>query len=145
MRRIEVNRTLCKVLALADAVTFPYLSRTGLCRRPDRRPIVQVLRHSHREERAIMDETHSPLSLLVDFHNHFVGPGLPLTTLPGLAAAQRSVWEGINTRLADPGALTASIEASGISAGSSARRRNSSRIPSRPTSIRASTMPLPNW
>src|SRR5204863_9774109 len=51
MPRVEVNRTLCKVLALADAVTFAYLSRTGLCRRPVRRPIVQVLRTRTARER----------------------------------------------------------------------------------------------
>src|SRR5947209_3623162 len=51
MPRVEVNRTLCKVLALADAVTCAYLSRTGLCRRPVRRPIVQVLRTRTARER----------------------------------------------------------------------------------------------
>ena len=63
-----------------------------------------------------MDETHAPPSLLVDFHNHFVGPGFPLTNLERLPAAQRPLWEGINARLADPDALIASIELSGISA-----------------------------
>src|SRR4029077_19433874 len=47
----EVNRTLRKFSALADAVTFAYMSRTGSCRHPVRRPIVQVLRDSHSEER----------------------------------------------------------------------------------------------
>jgi hypothetical protein len=41
-------------VAFAAAVT--YISCTGLSRHPVRRPIVQALRHSLREERAIMDE-----------------------------------------------------------------------------------------
>src|SRR3954451_9699614 len=49
--RVEVNRTLCKVLALADAVPFAYLSRPGWGRRPVRRPIVQVLRPRTARER----------------------------------------------------------------------------------------------
>src|SRR5207249_900028 len=34
MPRVEVNRTLCNVLALADAVTFAYLSRDGVVQAP---------------------------------------------------------------------------------------------------------------
>jgi rhodanese-related sulfurtransferase len=41
---------------LAFAAVVTYISGTGLSRHPVRRPIVQALRHSLREERAIMDE-----------------------------------------------------------------------------------------
>lgn len=59
----------------------------------------------------------SPQSLkIVDFHNHYVGPSFALTTLTGVPPAQRTFWEGVNRRLADPGALTSSIEGSGIAA-----------------------------
>ena len=34
-----------------------------------------------------MDQAQSPI---VDFHSHFVGPSLPLTTLKGLCGPQRT-------------------------------------------------------
>ena len=59
----------------------------------------------------------STLSLpIVDFHNHFVGPSFELTTLAGVALAQRDFWVRVNQSLADPGALLGSIENSGITA-----------------------------
>ncbi len=53
---------------------------------------------------------------IVDFHNHFVGPSLPLTTLARLPQPQRSFWEGVNRQLSDRAALLSSIESSGIDA-----------------------------
>lgn len=53
---------------------------------------------------------------VVDFHNHFVGPGLPLTTLGSVPESQRSFWEAVNRRLSAPGALIASLEEAGVSA-----------------------------
>ena len=60
-----------------------------------------------------MDQAQSPI---VDFHSHFVGPSLPLTTLKGLCGPQRAAWERINARLTDAGALLASLEQGGIAA-----------------------------
>src|SRR5690348_10401255 len=42
---------VAQILTLAGAVATAYFSRTGSCRRPVRRRIVQVLRHSRGEER----------------------------------------------------------------------------------------------
>ena len=60
-----------------------------------------------------MDQAQSPI---VDFHSHFVGPSLPLTTLKGLCGPQRAAWERINARLTDAGALLASLEQGGVAA-----------------------------
>src|SRR5947208_8769862 len=49
MPRVEVNRTLCKVLALADAVTFAYLSRHGVVQAPRQTADRPSSAHSHRE------------------------------------------------------------------------------------------------
>lgn len=53
---------------------------------------------------------------VVDFHNHFVGPGFALTTLAGAPPAQRAFWEVVNARLGAPQALLASLEESGVAA-----------------------------
>lgn len=53
---------------------------------------------------------------VVDFHNHFVGPHFPLTTLRGVSEGQRAFWEAANRRLASPEALIASLDESGVSA-----------------------------
>ena len=53
---------------------------------------------------------------IIDFHNHFVGPRIPLTTLAANPPALRPLWEEINRRLSDPAALLASIEEAGIAA-----------------------------
>jgi predicted TIM-barrel fold metal-dependent hydrolase len=50
----------------------------------------------------------SPLRV-VDFHNHFVGPEFPLSTLDGVPAAQRAFWEGVNRDLSSADALEASL------------------------------------
>lgn len=63
-----------------------------------------------------MDDSQATPLRLVDFHNHFVGISCPLTNLDRLPAAQRGRWQEINDRLADPDALIASLEESGISA-----------------------------
>src|SRR3954468_5864378 len=47
---------------------------------------------------------------IVDFHNHYVGPDLPLTTLVGLPSAQRAFWENVNRRLSNPDELLSSID-----------------------------------
>jgi aminocarboxymuconate-semialdehyde decarboxylase len=57
----------------------------------------------------------APLTI-VDFHSHHVGPSFTLTTLAGVAPALRPFWEGVNRLLADPAALIASLETSGIAA-----------------------------
>ena len=57
----------------------------------------------------------APLKV-IDFHNHYVGPKFPLTTLAATPPALRTYWEGVNRNLADPGALMSSIEDSGIDA-----------------------------
>src|SRR5262249_35059662 len=46
------NRTWRQPPALADAAAAAYLSRHGVMQTPRQTAIVQVLRHSHREERA---------------------------------------------------------------------------------------------
>lgn len=53
---------------------------------------------------------------VVDFHNHFVGPGFPLATLAGVPQGQRVFWEAVNGRLSAPEALFASLEEAGVSA-----------------------------
>jgi len=53
---------------------------------------------------------------IVDFHNHFIGPGLRLATLDRIPDSQRAFWEGVNGRLASPEALLASLEPDGVSA-----------------------------
>jgi aminocarboxymuconate-semialdehyde decarboxylase len=53
---------------------------------------------------------------LVDFHNHFVGPGFRLSTLDGLPAAQRGFWEGVNRHLSTREALIGSLEQAGVAA-----------------------------
>jgi aminocarboxymuconate-semialdehyde decarboxylase len=60
-------------------------------------------------------ESAPPLNI-IDFHNHYVGPNFPLTTLASAPPALRSYWEGINRNLGDPGSLMSSIEQSGIAA-----------------------------
>jgi predicted TIM-barrel fold metal-dependent hydrolase len=57
----------------------------------------------------------APLKI-IDFHNHYVGPGFALTTLNGVPSAQRAYWEGVNRNLADPQALLASVEGATIAA-----------------------------
>ena len=37
----------------------------------------------------------------VDFHSHYVGPSFALTTLAGVAPAQRRFWEGVNCLLSE--------------------------------------------
>ena len=56
-----------------------------------------------------------PLNI-IDFHNHYVGPAFPLTTLASAPPALRSYWESVNRNLRDPGSLMASIEQAGIAA-----------------------------
>jgi predicted TIM-barrel fold metal-dependent hydrolase len=63
----------------------------------------------------VIADSASPLKL-IDFHNHYVGPSLTLTTLAGVPPAQRAFWEGVNRSLADPVALISSIEGNGIAA-----------------------------
>jgi aminocarboxymuconate-semialdehyde decarboxylase len=60
-------------------------------------------------------ESAPPLNI-IDFHNHYVGPNFPLTTLASAPPALRSYWEGINRNLSDPVSLMSSIEQSGIAA-----------------------------
>src|SRR5437588_6024676 len=48
---IDVNRTLCKVLALAEAVMSDYLSDTGFTQAPRQTADRPSSAHSHREER----------------------------------------------------------------------------------------------
>jgi aminocarboxymuconate-semialdehyde decarboxylase len=61
------------------------------------------------------DKNAAPLKI-IDFHNHYIGPRLTLTNLAAVPPAQKQYWEGVNRKLADPTALTASIEAAGIAA-----------------------------
>jgi aminocarboxymuconate-semialdehyde decarboxylase len=51
---------------------------------------------------------------IIDFHNHYVGPNFPLTTLANAPPALQSRWQVINRNLDDPGALLSSIEQAGI-------------------------------
>jgi aminocarboxymuconate-semialdehyde decarboxylase len=60
-------------------------------------------------------ESAPPLNI-IDFHNHYVGPNFPLTTLASAPPALRSHWEGINRNLSDRVSLMSSIEQSGIAA-----------------------------
>jgi predicted TIM-barrel fold metal-dependent hydrolase len=53
---------------------------------------------------------------VVDFHNHFVGPGFRLTTLDRVPENQRAFWEAVNRNLSAPEALLASLEAGGVAA-----------------------------
>jgi aminocarboxymuconate-semialdehyde decarboxylase len=53
---------------------------------------------------------------IVDFHNHFAGPGLRLATRDRIPDSQRAFWEAVNGRLASVEALLASLEAGGVSA-----------------------------
>jgi predicted TIM-barrel fold metal-dependent hydrolase len=53
---------------------------------------------------------------IIDFHNHYVGPSFPLTTLAKAPPALQSQWERINRNLADPRSLLSSIEEAGIAA-----------------------------
>jgi aminocarboxymuconate-semialdehyde decarboxylase len=55
-------------------------------------------------------------SKIVDFHNHYVGPNFPLTTLAKAPLALQSYWQGVNRNLADPRSLLSSIEQAGIAA-----------------------------
>lgn len=57
-------------------------------------------------------ENAAPLNI-IDFHNHYVGPAFPLTTLASAPPALRSYWEGVNRKLRDPGSLMSSIEQAG--------------------------------
>src|SRR3954468_21215156 len=61
----------------------------------------------------IDDKNAAPLKI-IDFHNHYMGPSLTLTNLAAVPPAQKQYWEGVNRKLADPAALTASIESAGI-------------------------------
>jgi len=63
-----------------------------------------------------MDDVQVPPLRLVDFHNHFIGPGCPLTNLDRVPAPQRGRWREINGLLANPDALVASLDESGITA-----------------------------
>jgi aminocarboxymuconate-semialdehyde decarboxylase len=47
---------------------------------------------------------------IVDFHNHFVAPQFALSTLGGVAPAQRAFWEGVNRQLSSAEALEASLD-----------------------------------
>jgi aminocarboxymuconate-semialdehyde decarboxylase len=60
------------------------------------------------------DEKTTASLKIIDFHNHYVGPDLALTTLAGTPAAQRQYWEQVNRNLADPASLLSSIEAADI-------------------------------
>ena len=60
-----------------------------------------------------MSKNAAPLKI-IDFHNHYMGPSLTLTNLAAVPPAQKQYWEGVNRKLADPAALTASIESAGI-------------------------------
>jgi aminocarboxymuconate-semialdehyde decarboxylase len=64
---------------------------------------------------AAAEEAATPLKV-IDFHNHYVGPSFPITTLAGAPPSLRAYWEGVNRKLADPAALIASIEAADIAA-----------------------------
>ena len=63
----------------------------------------------------IDDKNAAPLKI-IDFHNHYMGPSLTLTNMAAVPPAQKQYWEGVNRKLADPAALTASIESAGIAA-----------------------------
>lgn len=53
---------------------------------------------------------------IVDFHNHFVGPGFRLSTLDGVPESQRAFWEGVSKHLSSVAALEASLEGTGVAA-----------------------------
>ena len=56
------------------------------------------------------------LSPIIDFHSHHVPARWRPTTLANFPPSQRSRWERINRRLADPAALLESIESADITA-----------------------------
>src|SRR3954463_16173199 len=62
------------------------------------------------------DEKNAAPLKIIDFHNHYMGPSLTLTNLAAVPPAQKQYWERVNRKLADPAALTASIESAGIAA-----------------------------
>src|SRR5205823_2577835 len=43
----------------------------------------------------------APAPNVIDFHNHYVGPNFPLTTLAKAPPVLQPVWRGINRNLAD--------------------------------------------
>ena len=95
----------------------------------------------------IDDKNAAPLKI-IDFHNHYMGPSLTLTNLAAVPPAQKQYWEGVNRKLADPAALTASIESAGIAARVINSRPPSSRTRMarfRPMSSRASTITSRSW
>jgi predicted TIM-barrel fold metal-dependent hydrolase len=53
---------------------------------------------------------------VVDFHNHYIGPGLKSIAGARAPIAQRAYWDGVNRNLSDPAALLSSIDAAGIAA-----------------------------
>jgi len=57
----------------------------------------------------------APLKI-VDFHNHYMGPGWTLTNLASVPPPARPAWEKINANLQSESALLASVENAGIAA-----------------------------
>ncbi len=53
---------------------------------------------------------------IVDFHNHYMGPGWSLTNLANLPPAARPAWEAINRNLQSPDNLLASVDEAGLAA-----------------------------
>jgi aminocarboxymuconate-semialdehyde decarboxylase len=53
---------------------------------------------------------------IVDFHNHYMGPGWSLTNLANLPPAARPAWEVINRNLQSPDNLLASVDEAGLAA-----------------------------
>jgi len=53
---------------------------------------------------------------IIDFHNHFVDPAIPLARRPNMPPGQRAYWEAVDRNLTDPDALLSSIESAGLAA-----------------------------
>src|SRR5258705_1675203 len=66
-------------------------------------------------EAQAQDKSAPPLRV-VDFHNHYVGPSIALTTMSGTPPAQRENQARVDAQLSDPRALLGSLEVAGIAA-----------------------------
>lgn len=51
---------------------------------------------------------------VIDFHSHYVGPHFASRAGAAAPPAQRAHWQEVNRKLADPGALQASIDEAGV-------------------------------
>jgi aminocarboxymuconate-semialdehyde decarboxylase len=60
-------------------------------------------------------DAQGPLTI-VDFHNHFVDPSWPLTTVAAAAPSDRPRWQTINGKLQSEATLLRSMEGTGVSA-----------------------------